>query len=421
MNTLKIILCSSAYFLFVLIGMYASFHRKKDTIGSSSSHFFNPIVKQSVSYSRSVQEIKNQPRVSCQENDLYNKISCAPSTCNGHISSVYFRILKRSCSNSANDQGRGFKCYDRSSIVFPTSLRIYSKNKKNSRKEKGGPSINILYDGLIQSYKQVISFAPSDSKVYAELRNVKSGAVVQEVQFYADCSKPFSLKDSYGALQVVEIKDATQHLSCCMLPTPFPSVEPSSDPTSIPSYLPTSEPSYIPSSSPSFLPSILPTFTPSDVPSSFPTCSSTTCVQNPDHIVFEVKPFLSCEEAMNPTNKSAALVNCMDTMLPTFPLQLQITSSQKSSKSKKSQDYVTFDIEHIGQKFVLEGDRLKKMPKKLELQFSDASDEKDSIIYQELLLDSSCYESKAFSIGDRFGILEIIGFSNTVQGTVACF
>lgn len=421
MRTLSIILRTSACLLFALLGMYVSSHRENDIIGSSSTNLFNVVVKQSTLASRNIQENQNQQGATCLENNVYNKISCSQLSCNGDISSIYFRVLKRSCSNSVSDQGKGFKCYDRRSIVFPVNLRIYTKRKKKSMKEKGQSRNNILYDGLIHSYRQVISFNPSGSKVYAELRDVKSGAMIQEMHFYADCSKPFSLKDTYGALQVVEIKDTSQHISCCMLPTPFPSTAPSSYPTLNPTQLPTSTPSNIPSISPSFLPSILPSSAPSAMPSSFPSCSSTTCVQNPDHIIFEVKPFISCAETMNPSNKSAALISCTDTIPPTFPFQLQITPTQKNSKSKKSQDYVTFDIEKVGQIFVLEGDRFKNMPKKLELQVLNASDKKSSIIYQTLLLDSSCYENKAFSVGDRFGILEIIGFSNTIQGMVGCF
>lgn len=422
MNTSTIALRTSTCLLFVFMAIYASSRRGKYSIkSSSSSNLLASVVKQPDLNSRKVQEIQNQVGDSCLESNVYNKISCPRLSCNGNVSSIYFRVLNRACSSSQNDQRDEFKCYDKRSIVFPMNLKMYSKRKKKSMKGKGESQINILYDGLIQSHRQVISFTPSSSKVYAEFYDAQSGTMVQEVHFYADCSKPLSLKDTYGALQVVEIKDTSQHVSCCILPTPFPSTEPSSEPTLIPSQLPTSDPSNVPSSSPSFLPSILPTSSPSDVPSSFPTCFSTTCIQNPDHIVFEVKPFVSCEETMNPSNKSVALVSCIDTVSPAFPLQLHISPIQKVSKSDKSESYVSFDVERVGQKFVLEGDRFRNMPKKLLLQFLDGSNKKSSIIYQSLVLDSSCYENRAFSIGDRFGLLEIIGFSNEVQGMVGCF
>lgn len=422
MNASIIALRTSACLLFIFLGVYASSRRDKNIIeSSSSSNLFASIVKKPDLYSRKVQEIQNQVGDSCLESNVYNKISCSRLSCNGDVSFIYFRVLNRSCSNSKNDQRDEFKCYDKKPIVFPVNLKMYSKGKKKSMKGKGESRINILYDGLIQSPRQVISLTPSSSKVYVELYDAQSGTMVQEVHFYADCSKPLSLKDTYGALQVVEIKDTSQHVSCCMLPTPFPSTEPSSEPTFIPSQLPTSKPSNDPSSSPSFLPSILPTSSPSDVPSSFPTCFGTTCVQNPDHIVFEVKPFVSCEEAMNPSNKSVALVSCIDIVSPTFPLQLHISPIHKSSKSEKFGSYVTFDVERVGQKFVLEGDSFRNMPMKLQLQFLDGSSKKSSIMYQTLVLDSSCYENRAFSIGDRFGLLEVIGFSNEVQGMVGCF
>lgn len=355
----------------------------------------------------------------CVEHGIYKRLSCPRLSCMGEISSVYFRVLNKSCSDSRNGQEDKLKCYDRMPVQFPLYLRIYSKAKRKSSKQSED---EVLYEGLLRNQNEVISVYPNTSKLYAELYDASSGQALQSSSFYVDCSKPLSLKDSFGALQVVEVSDSGQHVSCCILPSPVPSVLPSFSPTSIPTNVPSHEPSELPSNVPSYAPSSRPTLNPSGAPSMFPTCPKTTCMQSPDHIIFEVKPYVSCEGATS-NGRSIALLDCTDVVVPIFPLKLVVTPYAKTSKSKKNDKYLTplvFHVTGVGQTFVLDSTKIKKIPKSLQFQFMEYTDSKNPELYQTVLIDTSCYSNRAFSIGDSFGVIQIIGFSNYDQGQVGC-